>query len=69
MVETEAAIDMMSAVTSALTQVITNVGSVITALTSSSGAFKDLLPLFAIGVAISMLMVGIKVIRGFTWGA
>lgn len=60
---------MMAAVTSALADVITSVGSVITALVGESGALAPLLPLFAIGIAISMLMVGIKVIRGFTWGA
>lgn len=59
---------MMSAVTTALAEVITAVGSVVSALTGESGALAPLLPLFAIGVSISLLMVGIKVIRGFTWG-
>lgn len=60
---------MMAAVTGALADVITSVGSVVTALTGDSGALAPLLPLFAIGIAISLLMVGIKVIKGFTWGA
>lgn len=66
--ETTAVNFMVEAVTSALTTVIGWVGTVITALTGESGQLKDLLPLFAIGVSISALMLGIKVIRSFTWG-
>lgn len=60
---------MMSAVTTALTDVISAIGTVISALTGTDGAFGPLLPLFAIGVAISLVMLGIKVIKGFTWGS
>lgn len=60
---------MLAAVTSGLGTVITWVGSVVTALTSDSGALNELLPLLAIGVAISALMLGIKVIRSVIWGA
>lgn len=60
---------MLEAVTSALGTVITWVGSVVTALVSSTGALKDLLPLLAVGVAISALMLGIKAIKSFIWGA
>lgn len=58
---------MLDAVTSALTTVIGWVGTVVTALTS--GELKALLPLLAIGVAISALMLGIKAIKSFIWGA
>lgn len=60
---------MVAAITSALTQVITWVGSVITALTSSTGALYPLLPVFAIGIAVSVVLLGIRIIRGFTYGA
>lgn len=60
---------MLDAVTSGITTVISWVGSVVTALVGASGALKDLLPLFAIGVAISAILLGIKVIRGLIWGA
>lgn len=60
---------MLEAVTSALTTVISWVGTVVTALISSTGALKDLLPLLAVGVAISALMLGIKAIKSFIWGA
>lgn len=60
---------MLEAVTAALTTVIGWVGSVVTALVSSTGALKDLLPLLAVGVAISALMLGVKAIKSFIWGA
>lgn len=60
---------MLAAVTSGLTEVIGWVGTVVTALTSETGALNDLLPLLAIGVAVSALMLGIKAIRSFIWGA
>lgn len=59
---------MVTAVTEALTTVIGWVGTVITALTGTDGQLAGLLPLFAIGVAISALLLGVKVIRSFTWG-
>lgn len=60
---------MLEAVTSALGTVISWVGTVVTALVGESGALAELLPLLAIGVAISALMFGIKAIRSFIWGA
>lgn len=60
---------MLTAVTSALGTVIEWVGSVITELTGTSGALRELLPLFAIGLAVSVLMVSMKIIRKITWGA
>ena len=49
---------MLAAVTSGLTTVIGWVGTVITALTGQSGELADLLPLFAIGIAISAVLLG-----------
>lgn len=59
---------MMAAVTTALDTVIDWVGTVVTALTAESGDLKDLLPLLAVGIAISALMLGVKAIKSFTWG-
>lgn len=58
---------MLEHVTTGLTTVIGWVGSVVTALTT--GSLSALLPLLAIGVAVSALMLGIKAIRSFIWGA
>lgn len=60
---------MLAAVTSAISTVITWVGSVITALTDSAGDLYALLPLFAIGIAISAVLLGVKIIKSVVWGA
>lgn len=60
---------MLTAVTSGLTTVIGWVGTVVTSLVGEAGELAELLPLLAIGVAISALMLGIKVIRSVIWGA
>lgn len=60
---------MLEAVTSGISQVITWIGTVITALTSSSGALYPLLPLFAVGIAVSAILLGIKMIKSVVWGA
>lgn len=58
---------MVAAVTEALTNVLGWMGSVITAVLS--GDLKDLLPLFAIGIAISVVFLGVKIVRKICWGA
>lgn len=60
---------MLTAVTTAITDVLGWVGSVITSLTSSTGELNSLLPLFAIGIAISAVLLGIRIIRSVVWGA
>lgn len=60
---------MLEAVTSGLGSVIGWVGEVVDALTATDGALSALLPLLAIGVSVSALMLGIKAIRSFIWGA
>ena len=60
---------MLSAVTSGISTVISWIGTVITALVGENGALADLLPLFAIGIAISAILLGIKVIRSVVWGS
>ena len=59
---------MISAVTDAITTVIGWIGTVITSITGASGELKELLPLFAVGIAISALMFGIRAIKSVIWG-
>lgn len=59
---------MVEAVTAAIGTVIGWVGTVISALTGT-GALSALLPLFAIGIAISALLLGVKIIKSVVWGA
>lgn len=60
---------MMEAVTTALGTVIDWVGTVVTSLTGADGELNALLPLMAIGIAISALMLGVKAIKSFAWGS
>lgn len=60
---------MIEAVGSALSSMISWIGSFVTALTGSSGALNALLPLFAIGIAASLCMFAMKMIRKVTWGS
>lgn len=60
---------MLAAVTSGLTTVIDWIGTVITAIVGETGALKELLPLFAIGIAISVVFLGVKAIKSIVWGA
>lgn len=60
---------MLEAVTSGITTVISWIGAVLDALLNTDGALAPLLPLLAVGVAISAILLAIKVIRGIIWGA
>ena len=59
----------LSAVGSNLTQVIGWIGTVITEMTTTSGKLAALLPLLMVSVSISALLLAVKVIRSFIWGA
>lgn len=59
---------MIAAVTTALGDVIGWVGTIITAITGESGALNALLPLLAVGIAVTVIFLGAKVVRKFAWG-
>lgn len=61
--------DLMTAVGSAITSVLGWVGTVIDSLITADGDLYALLPLFAISVGISAIMLGIRIARSFIWGA
>lgn len=60
---------MLEAVTGAMSSVLDWIGTVVNALLGTEGALNELLPLFAIGVAISAVLFGIKAIKDLIWGA
>lgn len=60
---------MLTAVSSALTSLLGFFKTILTAITDSEGALYVLLPLLAIGVAISLVLLTVKVIRRTAWGA
>ena len=59
---------MIEAVTSALTDVIGWVGTIITAITGAEGQLNQLLPLLAVGIAVTVIFLGVKVVKSFSWG-
>lgn len=60
---------MLEAVTTGIGTVIGWVGSVVDSLLAESGALDELLPLFAIGVSISAILLGVRIIKSFIWGS
>ena len=60
---------LINAVTEALTTVIGWVGTVITALVGEAGQLNELLPVLAVGIAISVIFLAVKAIKSFSWGA
>lgn len=60
---------MLEQVTTGIGTVIDWIGTVVTAIVSSTGALKELGPLFAIGISISAILLGVKMVRSIVWGA
>lgn len=60
---------MISVIGDTLTEVLSWIGTVITAMLSTDGALAPLLGLFAVGICVSVLMLSVKIIRSFIWGA
>lgn len=63
---------MIAAVTSGLTTVIGWIGTMVGALVGSGetgGQLSGLLPVFAVGIAISAMFLAVKGIRALAWGA
>lgn len=66
---------MLQAVTDALGSVLSWIGTVIKAIVTvggegvEAGALNGLLPLFAVGIAISVFLFGIRAIKSVIWGA
>ena len=60
---------METMVTNAISTVLDWVSAVINALVTTDGKLAELAPLFAIGIAISAVLLGIKIIKSVVWGA
>lgn len=59
---------LLTSVGDALTEIIGWAGEVLTSVVAESGALHDLMPLWAVGIAVSGVMLGIRIMRGFAWG-
>lgn len=59
---------MLTFVTDGIGTVIDWIGTVITAV-FDGGPLSQLAPLFAIGISISAILLGVKIIKSMVWGA
>ena len=59
---------MYDAITTALGQIIEWLGTVVASVVGD-GALQSLLPLWAITIAISLIMLAVRIMRTFAWGA
>lgn len=60
---------MLASVTSGITTVIGWIGTVVDAIIGDAGQLSELGPLFAIGISISAILLGVKMVRSIVWGA
>lgn len=60
---------MVEAFTTAVATVLEVGGSVLNALVTTDGSLYALLPAFALSVACTLVMFGVKIIKSFTHGA
>ena len=60
---------MLAQVTSGITTVIGWVASTVNALVGAEGKLVELAPLFAIGISISAILLGVKIVKSVVWGA
>lgn len=69
MPEQTTTVTMLSYVTSGITTVIGWIATTVNEIVGAEGALKDLAPLFAIGISISAILLGVKMVRSIVWGA
>ena len=60
---------MLSHVTTGITTVIGWIGTVVDAIIGEGGELATLGPLFAIGISISAILLGVKMVRSIVWGS
>lgn len=60
---------MLQFVTDGITTVLGWVATVVDAIIGTEGQLASLAPLFAIGISISAIMLGVKIVRKMIWAA
>lgn len=60
---------MLTYVTSGIQTVIGWIATVVDAIVGSEGALGTLAPLFAVGISISAILLGVKIVKSIVWGA
>lgn len=60
---------MLDFVTQGITTVISWVKTVVDAIIGTDGQLAVLAPLFAIGISISAILLGVKIVKSMVWGS
>lgn len=60
---------MLDFVTQGITTVIGWVSTVVEAIIGAEGQLSVLAPLFAIGISISAILLGVKIVKSMVWGS
>lgn len=60
---------MLELVSSGITTVLGWVKTVVDAVITTDGALGSLGPLFAVGISISAILLGIKLVKSLVWGS
>lgn len=60
---------LLSEIGTTLTSVLGWFGDMVSALVKADGELNGLFPLLALGICISIVFAGIKLVRSFAWGA
>lgn len=60
---------MIEAITTGFTTVLGWMGSFADALLTTEGDLSAFLPIIGVGIAVSVLFLGVKALRSLTWGA
>lgn len=60
---------MLDFVTQGITTVIGWVKTVVDAIIGTDGQLSVLAPLFAIGISISAILLGVKIVKSMVWGS
>ena len=65
----ETTVTMLDLVSQGIGTVIGWVADVIDAVIGTGGELSTLAPLFAIGISISAILLGVKLVKSLVWGA
>ena len=60
---------MLAAIQNSMATIWEAVGTFVQHLTTTDGALAPILPVFALGIAISLALLGVRIVRGLIWGA
>ena len=60
---------MLDAIQGGLATIWNAVGQFVNQLTASDGSLAPILPVFALGIGVSLCLLGVRIVRGLIWGA